>query len=78
MEKIEKNNENLGNCSCPKCPSYNDCSKKKAEKLFCSDEVKNNCEFKSNGCICPMCIVHRQFKLEKIYYCIHGPASEIE
>ena len=78
MEKIEKNAENLKNCSCPKCPTYNDCAMAKAEKLFCSDETKNDCEFKPNGCICPGCLVHRKFNLQKMYYCVHGPASEIE
>lgn len=78
MEKIKKNKENTENCSCPKCPSYNECAKNKAINLFCSDDVRNDCQFKANGCICPGCPIHRKFNLEKIYFCIHGPTSKIE
>lgn len=77
MKKIEKNEENLNSCACARCPSYNECAEGEGEKLYCSDQIKNDCQFQPNGCICPSCPIHRQFNLEKIYYCIHGPANKI-
>ena len=79
MSKVEKNEDNLNKCSCPSCPSYNECTKGKAERLYCAGEVgKSSCEIKMNGCICGGCPVHMENDLKDFYYCINGSADEIE
>ncbi len=78
MPKVEKNEDNLEKCSCPKgCPSYNDCTKDKNEALYCAGEVgKSQCEFQKNGCICGPCPVHTENNLSSMYYCINGSAEK--
>ena len=76
MTLVEKNDENLKKCSCPKCPSYNDCAKEKQERLYCATSIgKSKCAYKMNGCICMMCPVHVKFNLKSGYYCINGSAE---
>ncbi len=76
MPIVKKNPKNIANCSCPKCPTYNDCAKTKKELLFCAKETgKAKCEYKMNGCICSNCPVHKQNKLSSGYYCIYGQAQ---
>lgn len=70
MPKVEKNQINLTKCFCLKCPSYNDCAKGKAERLYCSLAIgKSACEYKMNGCFCSGCPVHRENDLKSGYYC---------
>jgi len=77
MVKVEKTPENLKKCSCPKCPSYNECAERKLEKLFCAKEVgKSSCKFQMNGCICMSCPVHKENNLKAGYYCINGSAEQ--
>lgn len=79
MPKVEKNEGNMQNCSCPGCPSYNECAKGKAEVLYCAGEIgKSACEYQKNGCICGACPVHTEFALESGYYCIQGSADEVD
>lgn len=79
MYKVEKNETNLENCSCPGCPSHNDCAKKKNEKLFCAAAIgKSTCDISKNGCICGGCPVHEKFNLVSGYYCKQGSADKID
>lgn len=79
MPKVIKNKNNISKCSCPQCPSYTDCTKKKHEALFCAQEVgKSICPIKMNGCICGSCKVHRENDLKSGYYCMHGSAEDVE
>jgi len=79
MAEIEKNQANINNCSCAACPSYNDCSRGKTEKLFCAKEIgKSSCEYKMNGCVCGNCPVHKENDLQAGYYCLHGSADEVD
>ncbi len=79
MSKVEKNEANLGNCSCPNCPSYNACAKEKTEALYCAGEVgKSTCAYEKSGCICGACPVHEEFSLESGYYCVQGSADEVD
>ncbi len=69
----------MKNCSCPGCPSYNECAKGKSEALYCAGEVgKSGCEYQMNGCICGACPVHTEFALTSGYYCINGSADETD
>lgn len=79
MPKVEKNEANIKNCSCPECPSYNACAKEKVEVLYCAGEVgKSGCTYEKNGCICGACAVHEEFFLESMYYCIQGSADQVD
>lgn len=74
MSKVPKNPETLNKCICPDCPSYNDCMKEKMERLYCATEIgKTNCEVNKKGCICGGCPIHKEFGLNKWYYCVNGP-----
>lgn len=79
MFKVEKNEVNSKNCSCPACPSFNDCARGKAENLYCAGQVgKSACAYEMNGCICGPCPVHAQYGLKSGYYCLHGSADEVD
>lgn len=73
MLAVEKNESNMKKCTCPECPSYNDCAKEKMEGLYCSAAVgRSSCEFQMNGCICGGCSVHTENSLSAGYYCLNG------
>jgi len=55
-------------CICGSCPSYKECSEKKA---FCF-LGKSKCIKEENGCICSGCPVHSKFGLKHGYYCTRG------
>lgn len=82
MTTVTKNDDNMGKCACPKCPSYDDCMKKgmeegKMEGLYCSPEVgKSACEIKQAGCICGTCPVQIEHELTGGYYCVSGAPKE--
>lgn len=79
MPKVANTQENIKKCACTECPSYNDCSRDKGVKLFCSDEVgKSICALAMNGCLCGPCAVHEENDLRAGYYCIHGSADEVD
>ena len=78
MPKVMKNEANLSECPCPRCPSYNDCARGKSETLYCAEAVgQSACEYKMNGCICGSCSVHMACSLSNGYYCIKGSAEKI-
>jgi hypothetical protein len=87
MANVENTEENLAKCHCPKCPTMNDCGRllgeprlgagrEKGEKLFCG-RGKGSCDYKTNGCICGGCPVHRDNHLDNHYYCRGGAAAQI-
>ncbi|MCX6740291.1 MAG: DUF2769 domain-containing protein [Candidatus Parcubacteria bacterium] len=65
------NKENSVKCTCPNCPSYNECMSQKTELLYCAKE-KTSCEVKSDGCVCPTCPVYAENDLNRMYYCRTG------
>ncbi len=73
--KIENNRDNSAKCSCKICPSYGDCAKEKNENLFCANGT-GPCVFKTNGCPCNSCPVHKENRLKANYYCINGSAEQ--
>lgn len=74
MVKVENTPENIKKCICDMCPSYNDCMRKKKEKLYCAKGL-TKCEFKKNGCLCMGCPVQGKYKLSGDYYCVEGKAK---
>ena len=76
MAKVDNNEENAGKCHCPKCATMNDCGREKSEQLFCA-RGKGTCDYKTNGCICGGCPVHRDNHLDNHYYCRGGSAEQI-
>jgi len=54
----------------------NDCGRQNDERLFCARD-KGSCEYKTSGCICGGCPVHRDNHLDNHYYCRNGTAQKI-
>ncbi len=74
MAKVPDTSENLQQCICGECPSYNDCMRDKMEGLYCARE-KSSCEFDKNGCLCGACPLVMDYALDKMYYCEIGAAE---
>ncbi len=75
MNKVEDNQENLSNCACPGCPSFDECMRGGGEGLYCA-KGKSSCDFKKMGCICGGCPVHKKSNLTSGYYCEVGAEEE--
>jgi len=71
MMKVSDTPENMKQCICPSCPSYNECMKTGMEGLFCA-RGKTGCDLKREGCICGQCPVHSTYHLLGGYYCAVG------
>ena len=79
MSKVEKTEPNKKKCFCSNCPSYNECTKKNEETLYCAGDVgKSVCKINMNGCLCGGCPVHRENNLKSGYYCMNGSADQID
>lgn len=65
-------------CICPICPTYNDCSKKEGELLFCIIGESIDCIIEKKDCLCPPCPFARRLNFGARYntYCLRG--SEME
>jgi hypothetical protein len=63
-------------CTCPDCPSYNDCAKDNNELLYCALGKSPSCITKESGCICPSCPVTDQMGLTRDYFCTRGNEKE--
>lgn len=65
--------EHRGLCTCPNCPTYNDCAKEKGELFFCSiGSARSSCIKEERWCICESCPVTELEGLTNTYYCING------
>ena len=67
---VSNTKENAGKCSCPRCPSYDECMAGKTEALYCGRDT-TSCSVKTNGCICAGCPVYSENNLNSGYYCIN-------
>lgn len=74
MSRPNDEEQNTSRCLCPGCPTYNDCMRSNAERLYCG-RGQTSCEPSSNGCICPECPVWSDYDLSDTYYCMQGAAS---
>ena len=59
-------------CTCPECPTNNDCAKSTKELLFCSTGSSFHCIAESKGCLCPTCPVAEQLGLGHQSFCLMG------
>lgn len=73
MSRVENNEANMKKCSCPRCPTHDECAKKGGEALYCA-KGKTACVFQDKGCICAACPLWEQYDLEKGYFCFNGEA----
>ena len=74
MSMDEEIRKLMAMCTCPGCPSYNECSRGLSEVLYCA-AGKSACEYDRMGCICPTCPVYALKKLQGDYFCIKGRAK---
>lgn len=59
-------------CTCPNCPTYNNCAKKADEKMFCYFGKSFMCISYEKGCICPTCPVTPEVGLHYTNFCTRG------
>ena len=63
-------------CICHECPTYNTCTQKSKELLFCI-LGKSRCPIDERICLCPQdCSVHQKYDMKLSFYCSRG--NEIE
>ena len=63
-------------CICHECPTYNTCTQKSKELLFCISG-ESRCPMDERICLCPKdCSVHQKYDLKLSFYCSRG--KEIE
>jgi hypothetical protein len=76
MDKEQNMNEIKGKCTCPSCPSYNDCAKSKNEQAYCAVGKSPSCITIEKECICPDCPVTEMMGLDHIYFCTKGTEKQ--
>jgi hypothetical protein len=59
-------------CTCPKCPTYNNCAKNAHELVFCNTGKSFMCISEDKGCICPACPVAIEQGLRYKSFCLRG------
>ncbi|WP_019176935.1 DUF2769 domain-containing protein [Methanomassiliicoccus luminyensis] len=64
-------------CTCPDCPSYNQCAGDKKELLYCFHGRSPECIQEELGCVCPDCPVAAENELVNLYYCTSGSEKEM-
>jgi len=73
MDQIKMKVEDLKKmCTCPQCPTHNECAKNAKETLFCSTGRSFHCITENKGCLCPGCPVHQQMGLQYQSFCLMG------
>ena len=61
-------------CLCPSCPSWVECAERGG---FCIDAVgRSKCIMEEKGCVCGACMVHKEMKMKKNYYCTRGSEKQ--
>jgi hypothetical protein len=68
-EQMERIEELKPLCTCPDCPSYNQCAADQNELVFCALGASDTCITDEKACICPGCPVTDQMGLKNIYFC---------
>jgi hypothetical protein len=59
-------------CTCPSCPTFNDCAKNAMETMFCMHGTSFHCIKEVKGCKCPTCPVTKQAGLTHSAFCVMG------
>ena len=63
-------------CICHECPTYNNCTRKSKELLFCI-LGKSKCPMDERICLCPQdCSIHQKYDLKFSFYCSKGRELE--
>ncbi|WP_019177080.1 DUF2769 domain-containing protein [Methanomassiliicoccus luminyensis] len=73
-KRVPDTEENFEMCYCKSCPTYDECTSRKGEKLYCS-RGKSGCRLERRGCVCGECNVAIKYALSSNYYCIAGVAK---
>lgn len=68
---------NRKKCTCASCPTYNECTARKKELLYCLLGKSRECQLDELGCICPDCPVTVDLDLQNTYYCTQGSEKEM-
>jgi hypothetical protein len=72
MSNDEKNRviaDLRNDCICHTCPTYNNCTRKSKELLYCM-VGSSDCPIHEKKCLCPQdCPVYERFNLDKSFYC---------
>ena len=64
------------NCICHECPTYNDCTRKSKELLYCI-LGKSGCPIDERICLCPQdCNIYQKYDLKLSFYCSRGKELE--
>jgi aldose sugar dehydrogenase len=63
-----------GRCICARCPTYNECTRKGKELLYCF-EGKSSCKLERYGCVCGSCPVQKSGGFMGAYFCVTGKAD---
>jgi hypothetical protein len=69
---MKKIGELMKMCTCPKCPTFNECAKNAMEGLFCSMGHSFHCITENKGCICSSCPVAKMQGLTHQSFCLMG------
>ena len=86
MEKLGKMGEAERNrvmadarasCTCPACPTYNDCMRGKGEALYCAVGRTACTPPEKKACLCPTCPVTPMMGLKNSYYCVRGAEKDL-
>ena len=75
-ERMKAIKANKALCTCPNCPTYNECAKENGELMYCALGKSATCVTKESGCICPACPVTKKIGLTKDYFCTKGTESQ--
>jgi len=64
-------------CLCPECPTYNDCTARQNQLLFCALGKSEGCEINKIQCLCPTCPVADEYGLKYTFFCDNGSEQEL-
>lgn len=73
-KRVPDTPENYASCACVGCPTYDQCTRSKKERLYCSRGT-SGCKLTRLGCVCGECPVAMRFALSSNYYCSEGTAK---
>ena len=71
--KVDVTDQNRESCSCPGCPTYEQCMREGSEILYCG-VGRTTCAPESKGCVCGACAVLSHYELTGRYFCFSGEA----
>ncbi|UCC57906.1 MAG: DUF2769 domain-containing protein [Candidatus Bathyarchaeum sp.] len=75
-ERMKAMEANKALCTCPGCPTYNECAQKKGELFYCAMGASPTCITEELGCICPACPITEKMGLTHEYFCVKGTERE--